>query len=279
MAKLKDLFRMGPTGPETPDDDGILDSDITQDEHKHDLELDKSVLDVDAAREKKLQKEAERSVVTSAEDSLKRLHIIQMGRCPACGDHLRKHLFASICQACGWHTYDVPRRGKVRVHLRDRAQPIEGDRCYAIKHGGFLVVQNELVVARVSREAVSWIEYDWPKEEVDQRHLEVVEHMEVRCGWCAEMADPEKEGFHLVHVALGASQERYCFCSDDCFEAFRKMYPSRVDRDCYERNCADCDLCVRRYDDEAEGIRVLAKDFLLFRRRSVPETDDDTPED
>jgi hypothetical protein len=35
-----------------------------------------------------------------------------------------------------------------------------------------------------------------------------------------------------------------------------------VHRNCYERECRTCDLCVKRYDDEAEGMQVLAKDHL-----------------
>jgi hypothetical protein len=73
----------------------------------------------------------------------------------------------------------------------------------------------------------------------------------------------------MVQVAFGASQERYCFCSDECYEAFRKMYPARVHRNCYERNCAECNLCIKRYGDEAEGVRMLAKDYLTIRKKKV----------
>ena len=45
------------------------------------------------------------------------------------------------------------------------------------------------------------------------------------------------------------------------------MYPARVHRNCYERSCADCNLCVKRYEDESEGIRTLAKDHLRDMRR------------
>ena len=69
----------------------------------------------------------------------------------------------------------------------------------------------------------------------------------------------------MVHIAFGATQERYCFCSDDCYEAFRQMYPARVHRNCYERACDTCDLCIKRYRDEAEGIRTLAKDLLRMK--------------
>jgi hypothetical protein len=267
MSRLKDLFRINAATPGMYMDDDALDDGITQDDHREQLEQDKSILD-EQHDDRKLQKEAERRVVTAAEDSLTRLHIIKMGRCPECSSHLRRHLFASICEDCGWHTFDVPRTGSVRIHLRDASQAaIEGDRCYRVKANDLLVIKNELVVARLAHHAVAWIEYLWPKEEIDTRHREVVEHLDINCGWCNKPASPEKDGFHLVHAAFGTTQERYCFCSDECYEAFRKMYPARVDRNCYERNCADCNLCLKRYVDEAEGIRLLAKDFLKIKRR------------
>jgi hypothetical protein len=89
----------------------------------------------------------------------------------------------------------------------------------------------------------------------------------VVCGWCGKSADCNMDGFHMVQVAFGAFQERHCFCCDDCYEAFRKMYPSRVHRNCYERSCVDCDLCEKRYDDEAESVRQLAGQALGERRK------------
>ena len=55
------------------------------------------------------------------------------------------------------------------------------------------------------------------------------------------------------------------FCSAACYEAFRKMYPSRVHRNCYETKCSECNLCTKRYDDETDGIRMIAKDFLKIK--------------
>ena len=38
------------------------------------------------------------------------------------------------------------------------------------------------------------------------------------------------------------------------------MYPSRVHRNCYERSCADCNLCIKRYEDEIGSLRMMTKD-------------------
>jgi len=171
-------------------------------------------------------------------------------------------LFASICQSCGWHTFDMPKTGPVRVHLRHGNGAVEGERCYVLKTGQVLVMRQDVVQAEIPRESCGWIEYTWTPDEIEQRHKQVLDRMQVSCGWCGKQADPGRDGFHLVHVAFGATQERYCFCSDDCYEAFRKMYPARVHRNCYERNCTACNLCVKRYGDEADGVRMLAKDLL-----------------
>ncbi len=239
---------------------------ILQEEQKERFEHDMSILaEEDMERGERLEKEAEREVVSAAEDSLKRLHVIQRGRCPTCGDHLHKHLFATVCDACGWHTFDTPRNGPIRIHLKSSDEVIDGERCYEVKGGTVLVITQDVVMARIPADSVNWIEYLWDTEEISERRKQVVDQMGIRCGWCNGEAEPEVDGFHLVHVALGGTQERYCLCSDVCYEAFRKMYPARVHRNCYERNCTDCDLCVKRYGDEAEGLKMLAKDHLTIK--------------
>ena len=242
---------------------------LLHEDQKQQLESDISILEVeDEDIEEKVHKEAEKTVVSAAEDSLKRLHVIQMGRCPECGGHISRHLFASICEDCGWNEYDMPRGGPVRLHLKGRPEPIAGDRAYPVKDGCVLLVRDEVVVARVGRDSVSWIEYGWTKEEIDARHRQVLERLNILCSWCNKTCDPDRDGFHMAQVAFGATQERHTFCSDECFEAFRKMYPARVDRDCYERNCAECNLCVKRYDDETNSLRLLAKDYLVSKKKA-----------
>lgn len=83
---------------------------------------------------------------------------------------------------------------------------------------------------------------------------QIMERAERPCAWCDTPCRPEQDGFHLVHIALGSFQERHSFCCDDCYEAFRRMYPARVHRNCYERPCADCNYCIKRYTDESEGL-------------------------
>ncbi|NLB55275.1 MAG: hypothetical protein GX811_05835 [Lentisphaerae bacterium] len=238
-------------------------SPFLYEEHRVKFDHDMSILgDESEIQEERVQKKAEREVRDAAKDSLKQLHVIQKGRCPRCGAYLHQHFFSSICNDCGWHTYETPRKGPVRIHLSNSRELIEGDRCYVLKTGEVLVIQNEVVFARIPSEAVSWIEYVWKPDEIEQRYKQAMGRLKISCGWCTGDVDPEKDGFHLVHSAFGSTQERYCFCSDECYEAFRKMYPARVHRNCYERSCVDCDLCDKRYPEGGDCILTFMKDFL-----------------
>lgn len=247
-----------------------LQNTVLPDQQRDKLEKDILILDDEfGLKEKRLHKEAERQVQDAAEDSLKQLHVIQMGLCPRCGEHLNEHLFATVCEACGWNTYEVPNRGPVRVHLNSSQPPVEGERCYVATTGDVFVLRNDVMVAKVYKNAVNWIEYIWTEAEIAQHYRQVTNRLKIKCSWCEKDADPKKEGFSLVQVAFGSSQERYVFCSAECYEAFRKMYPSRVHRNCYERECAECDLCAKRYDDETEGIRLIAKDFIKAKNLEI----------
>jgi len=265
MRTLKQMLRLR-ENPEEAVDQPPLENIVLPDQQRDNLERDIMILEDEyGEKEKRLHHEAEQQVQVAAEDSVKEMHVIQMGICPRCGEHLNEHLFATICKACGWNTFEVPQRGSVRVHLRENNVPVEGKLCYVLTTGDVFVIKNDVVTAKVPKDAVSWIEYIWTEAEIDQRYKQVTDRMKITCAWCNGLADPEKDGFSLVQVAFGASQERYVFCSVACYEAFRKMYPSRVHRNCYETKCSECNLCAKRYDDETDGIRMIAKDFLKIK--------------
>ena len=252
------------TGTVPPDAASPLSEAILSDDGGDRIQSDLQALETDEVGER-IQQEAVREVRSAAEQSLKRLHVLQRGRCPLCGDSLQQHMFVSVCDSCGWSSYSMPRAGGVRVHLRASQECVEGDRCYVVTDGVVLVLRGEAVIGRVPAGAVGWIEYIWKEGELDERQKQIRERLSLTCGWCGKETSSDKDGFHLVQVAFGSTQERYCFCSDECFEAFRQMYPSRVHRNCYERSCETCDLCIKRYHDETEGLRTLAKDFLRVK--------------
>ncbi len=248
---------------------GRIDTPLLPEDQRAHLEQDMEWLGADSEDAgRRLQKEAEKTVQTAVEDSVKRVYMFNMGRCPNCNERLSQHLFAAICERCGWTAFEKPRSGPVRVHLLGGNMPIVGSNCYATKDM-LVLIKDDAVAAQIPRRSVSWVEYVWTPQEMEQRYKQLVSAQEIRCGWCNEPADPEKEGFSLVQVAFGTTQERYVFCSDPCYEAFRKTYPSRVHRNCYERNCAECNLCLKRYDDEADGVRLMAKDFLRRKPEAI----------
>ena len=267
MKKLSELLGLSAPAPEKQAETGELLSSTVLPEHQRDqLERDMMVLDDEyGVMEKKVQKEAEKEVQEAAEDSLKKLHLIQLGRCPVCGEHLHQHLFATVCESCDFHNFEQPKRGPIKVHLRNGSPPVQGEHSYILKNGDVLVMRDDVVIAKVPKDSLNWVEYVWTDEEIDQRYQQLIDRMKLTCGWCNNPCDPEKDGFHLVQIALGSNQERYVFCTDECYEGFRKLYPARVHRNCYDRNCADCNLCVKRYDDETDGIRLMAKDFLKVK--------------
>lgn len=269
MKKLREFFHFNEAGKEEPEEDNRLSETVLPEHQRDKLERDMLILDdTYGLRERRVHKEAEKQVQDAAEDSLKKLHLIQMGRCPVCGEHLHQHLFATVCESCDFHTYEVPRRGPVKVHLAAGGDPVQGENCHVLKNGDVLVMREDVVVAKIPRKAVSWVEYVWSGVEIDQRYKQLIDRMKLVCGWCNGPADPDKDGFHLAQVAFGSSQERHVFCCDDCYEAFRKTYPARVHRNCYERNCVDCNLCIKRYDDETDGIHLIAKDFLKIKKHA-----------
>ncbi|MBP5638426.1 MAG: hypothetical protein J6X55_03045 [Victivallales bacterium] len=238
---------------------------MLSDEQRENLEQDLAVLGAQDVKEEKVQQEAVKAVVEQAEASLIELQKIKLGRCPKCGAHLSSRISANICEECGWNKYDVPKFGRIIVHLKD-GETVEGEHGYVLKNGYCLLTRGDVVYAKFPQDAYAWIEYKWTEEELEQRRRAHNAQLQVPCGWCGADADVNKDGFHLVHIAFGSSQERYCFCSDECYEAFRKMYPSRVHRNCYETNCNECNQCLKRYGDEAEGIRDLAKDRIRMSK-------------
>ncbi|MDZ4198505.1 MAG: hypothetical protein U1E27_04375, partial [Kiritimatiellia bacterium] len=123
--RIREILGMQPgaASAEEESPNAPLNINLLHTEQEEERESAISILDDDeGVLEKKVHREAERTVQSAAEDTLKKLHMIQMGRCPVCGDHLNRHLFASVCEACGWHDFEVPRNGPVRVHLRNQPE-------------------------------------------------------------------------------------------------------------------------------------------------------------
>ena len=94
----------------------------------------------------------------------------------------------------------------------------------------------------------------WTEEEVQKKRVQRASEQAGICSWCeTPLTDIEREPI-IVYAAPGAYQERYAFCSERCEEGFMKQYPMRIHKNCYERACITCDLCIKRHSGDDETL-------------------------
>lgn len=212
-------------------------------------ELDALTASVEAGRDIDVaEDEAQDAVREATRADIRNIKLIEQGRCPSCRGRTENFLYTMICPTCGWYRRDMPEGGTSTVHLLD-GQTIS---CQHIFRGGkdaFLCIRDGVVVAEVMRQAVQRIDHEWEPGELEQARVSALRVRGGLCSWCEKpMTEADEGGPWIDHVALGAFQERYVFCSEKCQKAFRRQYPSRVHRNCYETDCSDCDKCIKRYD-------------------------------
>ncbi|MGA1197761.1 MAG: hypothetical protein ACO36I_14815, partial [Candidatus Latescibacterota bacterium] len=67
----------------------------------------------------------------------------------------------------------------------------------------------------------------------------------------------------IVYASFGPNQERFVFGNEENAESFKKQYPVRIHKNCYERSCVDCDLCLKKYNGDDETIyKQMVKDGI-----------------
>jgi hypothetical protein len=200
-----------------------------------------------------------------AREELRELKMIEDGRCPNCARKLEMFLYTSICKSCGWNTHITPRKNSTIVRLRT-GNTIRCDRVYNAEHEA-LCVRNSVVVSRVPRENIDYVEFTWSRDEIEDKLAKLAAEQGGICAWCGgslapspgEEGEPQKNADRqadngsgpdriALYVAFGAWQEKHFFCSQKCLESFKRQHPTRVHRNCYETECADCDACMKRFD-------------------------------
>ena len=205
--------------------------------------------------------EVEMAVKDAARESLKDLKLLEEGRCPDCGRKTERFLFTTVCVSCGWSSFISPQEGRVLVHLRD-GTIVECGRTFDTARSDVLCIKDEVVIARVAKDYISYVEYNWTEEEITKKKAQKAREVTGACDWCTQAIKQGSEETVISYAALGNYQERYIFCNDRCHERFQKMYPARVHRNCYERSCIDCEEClVKKYDASDETI--LQKEELV----------------
>ncbi len=195
--------------------------------------------------------EAEEAVNAATSADIRGLKMIERGRCPECGARTDMFLYTSVCGNCGWYRRAVPDVGRCVV-LLDSGEEVHCERVYTVRNDQILCVTNGVVRAQLNQRYVKRVEYNWSDEELEDARNRAQKQREGACSWCERHLSEaeEEEAPYDEYVAFGLTQEHYVFCAKRCLEAFRRQYPSRIHRNCYETDCKSCNQCIKRFDTD-----------------------------
>ena len=196
----------------------------------------------------KVISEVEGTIKEATKASIRDVKLLEEGRCPSCGRKTRQFLFTTVCEYCGWSTFITPERGHALIHLSD-GNVVESKSIFKIVQGDLLGITDDVVRVRIPAGNISHIEYAWTDEEIAERRTQRRREERVVCDWCQKEVERD-EYVAVIYAAVGTHQMRYQFCSEKCKRAFEKQYLMRIHRNCYETSCAECNECVKKYDDE-----------------------------
>ncbi len=201
--------------------------------------------------------EVKEVVSKATKTDIRNIMLIDQGRCPVCAARTENFLFTVVCPSCGWFRRDIPSRGAAVVHLEEEGS-IE---CDYVHHGSrdeFLCIRDGVVISELMRSQVRRIDYVWAEGELDEARATSRRMKSGICSWCeSDLSASEGDEHREDYVAFGAYQERYVFCSEKCQRSFRRHYPVRVHRNCYEVDCNQCNLCIKRYDTHGFKRNIL----------------------
>lgn len=204
----------------------------------------------------KADSEVKVAVSEATKTDIRNIMLIDQGRCPQCHARTERFLFTVVCPSCGWFRRKIPDSGHSVVHLIDGKKIV----CDYVHRGAeeYLCIRDDVVIAEVLRRSVFSIEHSWKENELDEARENARRLHGGTCSWCEKMlneADPDEVSED--YVAFGTLQEHYVFCSEKCQRAFRKQYPSRIHRNCYETECNQCSLCLKRFDTRSFKRKIL----------------------
>lgn len=203
--------------------------------------------------------EVSETVREAAKASLRDIKLMEEGHCPSCGHKtLRQFLFTTVCSNCGWFSFISPEEGKNIIHLKS-GRTIECGTTFDTKGGFLLGITDGVVRAKVSKENVEYVEFSWTEEEIRRKRESRVREQVGVDSWTEKPLTEYKDEHIIVYAAFGPNQERYVFGSEENAEAFKKQYPVRIHKNCYERSCVGCDLCHKKYSGEDETLYINMK--------------------
>lgn len=220
--------------------------DVAKDQE---IEEELNVLGIGDQRNiKRADSEAKEVVAKAARDDIRKIKILERGRCPECQGRTENLLFTVVCPSCGWYRRAIPRSGHSVVYLRT-GEKIICDVTFSSSQDEILCVTKGVVTSQLMRSSVERIDHVWKEKELEQARKDMYIVRGGICSWCEkDLADLTDDGPYDDYVAFGTLQERYVLCSEKCMKAFRTQYPSRIHRNCYDTNCKDCNLCIKRFD-------------------------------
>jgi len=197
----------------------------------------------------KAKSEAEAVIKDATMAEVRGVALMGRGRCPECGGRLDPMLFTSVCSQCGWYRQFAPDGGHCQVFL-ENGETIVCDRIFRVKDQQLLCVKDNTVLSQIAAGHVRRIDFVWGEKELEVARERYRRETAGVCSWCEALLTEveEKEAPYEEYVAFGAFQERYMFCSLQCLRAFRKQYAVRINRNCYETECSECEQCIKRFD-------------------------------
>ena len=229
--------------------------DVSKDQE---IEEELSVLGIgDDKNIKRADIEAKEVVTKAARDDIRKIKILGRGRCPECQGRTENFLFTVVCPSCGWYRRVIPRSGHSTVFL-GTGEKITCDMTFNGGQDEILCITNGVVTSQLNRASVERIDHVWKEKELDQARKDMYIIRGGICSWCEkDMTEVVEKVLYEDYVAFGTLQERYIFCSEKCMKTFRLQYPSRIHRNCYETNCRDCNLCVKRFDVQSYERHII----------------------
>lgn len=233
-------------------------AEVLRGERQTDAVVEQELAELTAERDPreltKAASEADAVITEAARNELRDYKLLEQGRCPQCSSRTESFLYTVICPTCGWYRRSVPETGRSLVYLSS-GQEIHCDYVHTTTGGDFLCIQRGVVITQVMRQQVTRIEYLWEAGELDAAREQLRQRRAGICSWCEQDLSELEDGQSPLtdYVAFGMAQERYVFCGEKCMGEFRKQYPSRIHRNCYETDCDKCQQCVKRFD--VDGFR------------------------
>ena len=225
----------------------------SQEEVKPDVDLQEELSEL-AAQEHprdvdRAKTEAQRTISDAALHDIRGITLIERGRCPDCGGRTDTTVSSQVCPSCGWYRWRSQEANGCIVQL-ESGEKLRCDRIYQVKGDQILCVRDDVVRNIIAHRSVRRIDYVWDDKVLEKARERYQRERTGVCDWCGANLSELEESQVVIedHVAFGAFQEKYRFCCDKCIISFRKQYPTRIHRNCFETDCNTCEECIKRFD-------------------------------